>query len=45
MYNLADMVNKIAFCLAIWACAKADTAAADHRIQLPSVRHGTHQPA
>jgi bacteriorhodopsin len=26
VYNLADMVNKIAFCLAIWACAKADTA-------------------
>ena len=26
VYNLADMVNKIAFCLAIWDCAKADTA-------------------
>jgi len=26
VYNLADMVNKIAFCLAIWACAKAETA-------------------
>ena len=26
VYNLADMVNKIAFCLAIWAAAKADTA-------------------
>ena len=26
IYNLADFVNKIAFCLAIWACAKADTA-------------------
>jgi hypothetical protein len=25
VYNLADFVNKIAFCLAIWACAKADT--------------------
>jgi len=24
-YNVADMVNKIAFCLAIWAAAKADT--------------------
>jgi len=27
IYNLADFVNKIAFCLAIWSCAKADTAA------------------
>ena len=26
IYNLADFVNKIAFCLAIWQCAKADTA-------------------
>merc|ERR1712113_153847 len=25
VYNLADFVNKIAFCLAIWASAKADT--------------------
>merc|ERR1712139_359466 len=25
IYNLADFVNKIAFCLAIWAAAKADT--------------------
>jgi len=25
IYNLADFVNKIAFCLAIWASAKADT--------------------
>jgi bacteriorhodopsin len=25
IYNVADFVNKIAFCLAIWACAKADT--------------------
>merc|ERR1719460_442611 len=24
VYNLADLVNKIAFCLAIWACAKND---------------------
>jgi len=24
VYNLADLVNKIAFCLAIWACAKSD---------------------
>jgi len=26
VYNLADFVNKIAFCLAIWASAKKDTA-------------------
>jgi len=26
IYNLADFVNKIAFCLAIWSCAKQDTA-------------------
>merc|ERR1712146_329973 len=25
VYNLADFVNKIAFCLAIWASAKKDT--------------------
>merc|ERR1711924_91942 len=25
VYNLADFVNKIAFCLAIWQAAKADT--------------------
>jgi len=25
VYNLADFVNKIAFCLAIWNCAKQDT--------------------
>merc|ERR1711924_15877 len=28
VYNLADFVNKIAFCLAIWASAKASTAEA-----------------
>jgi len=27
VYNLADFINKIAFCLAIWACAKNDTRA------------------
>merc|ERR1712214_215888 len=26
VYNLADLVNKIAFCLAIWHAAKRDTA-------------------
>merc|ERR1712088_721264 len=25
VYNLADFINKIAFCLAIWASAKKDT--------------------
>jgi len=30
VYNLADMVNKIAFCLAIWASAKASTAESEH---------------
>merc|ERR1719265_1013671 len=25
VYNLADFVNKIAFCLAIWTCAKASS--------------------
>merc|ERR1719171_51521 len=25
VYNLADFVNKIAFCLAIWSCAKASS--------------------
>jgi len=25
IYNLADFVNKIAFCLAIWTCAKQDS--------------------
>merc|ERR1711869_143977 len=28
VYNLADFVNKIAFCLAIWASAKSSTGAA-----------------
>merc|ERR1712224_10630 len=27
-YNIADFVNKIAFVLACWSCAKDDTAAA-----------------
>jgi len=30
VYNLADMVNKIAFCLAIWHSAKASTAGGMH---------------
>merc|ERR1712151_856439 len=31
-YNIADFVNKIAFVLACWSCAKADTEAAlDHK--------------
>merc|ERR1711879_302699 len=28
IYNIADFVNKIAFVLACWSCAKADTEAA-----------------
>merc|ERR1712113_1015098 len=31
VYNLADFVNKIAFCLAIWASAKKDTAGKQRR--------------
>merc|ERR1712227_876633 len=27
IYNIADFVNKIAFVLACWSCAKADSAA------------------
>merc|ERR1719390_407369 len=27
IYNLADFVNKIGFCLAIWSCAKSSTMA------------------
>jgi bacteriorhodopsin len=34
IYNLADFVNKIAFCLAIWACAKSSTLA-DQKKQEP----------
>jgi len=30
VYNLADFVNKIAFCLAIWSCAKASTLEGTH---------------
>merc|ERR1711896_54191 len=30
VYNLADFVNKIAFCLAIWSCAKSSTMAGAH---------------
>merc|ERR1712093_140585 len=25
VYNLADLVNKIGFCLAIWSCAKSSS--------------------
>merc|ERR1712179_108965 len=31
IYNLADFVNKIAFCLAIWASAKASTLEGAHK--------------
>merc|ERR1719276_838516 len=30
IYNVADVINKIAFCLAIWASAMADTAEKYH---------------
>merc|ERR1712029_1183579 len=30
VYNLADFVNKIAFCLAIWSSAKSSTLAGSH---------------
>jgi len=29
IYNIADLVNKIAFVLSCWSCAKADSAAKD----------------
>ena len=32
VYNLADFVNKIAFCLAIWACAKSSTLEKEHAL-------------
>merc|ERR1711896_90226 len=31
VYNLADLVNKIGFCLAIWSCAKASTEEEAHK--------------
>jgi len=34
IYNLADMVNKIAFCLAIWQSAKKDTSERAQRVAL-----------
>merc|ERR1712182_156588 len=35
VYNLADLVNKIAFCLAIWAAAKKSTLAGKTEALLP----------
>jgi bacteriorhodopsin len=35
VYNLADLVNKIAFCLAIWQSAKASTLEKKHNALLP----------
>ena len=35
VYNLADLVNKIAFCLAIWASAKNSTLEAQKGALLP----------
>jgi bacteriorhodopsin len=34
VYNLADLVNKIGFCLAIWSCAKASTEDEAHKESL-----------
>merc|ERR1712159_247377 len=34
IYNLADFINKIAFCLAIWASAKASTLEASNKVAL-----------
>merc|ERR1711879_881458 len=31
VYNLADFVNKIGFCLAIWSSAKASTMEKEHK--------------
>merc|ERR1711929_64793 len=35
VYNLADFVNKIAFCLAIWASAKKSTLASKGELGAP----------
>jgi len=35
IYNLADFVNKIAFCLAIWSCAKSSTLESESKSLLP----------
>merc|ERR1711959_115570 len=35
IYNIADFVNKIAFVLACWACAKADSKMGLHAPLLP----------
>jgi len=35
VYNLADFVNKIAFCLAIWSCAKSSTMEAKEGLAAP----------
>merc|ERR1712170_338364 len=39
VYNIADLVNKIAFVLACWSCAKADSAAIVRGSSLMNVRH------
>merc|ERR1712079_732272 len=36
VYNLADFVNKIGFCLAIWASAKKDTQEKEGRLYAPA---------
>ena len=31
MYNIADLLSKIGFCLAIWSCSKASTEEEAHK--------------
>jgi len=40
VYNLADFVNKIAFCLAIWQSAKNDTAEKEAALARPKPQSG-----
>ena len=34
VYNIADLLNEIGFCLAIWSCAKASTEEEAHKESL-----------
>merc|ERR1719476_914514 len=38
IYNLADFVNKIAFCLVIWHAAKTETLAKSNDLKEPKVK-------
>merc|ERR1712007_169423 len=40
VYNLADFVNKIGFCLAIWASAKKDTAEKTKKMEAAATKTG-----